>query len=242
MKRAVLTCSAIVISTVSASPSQADDFSYPALHTSQMDFGGVGLMQMPSARHAPEGEFSVGVTHNDDYIHYHASLQLFPWLETTVRYTQVYDVLYSQNPDFSDDNSYTDKSIDAKLKLLEESYWLPALSVGVRDIGGTGLFDGEYIAGSKRAGPFDFTLGVGWGYLGNRANLRGDKSQGNDCDRNTGYKGNGGNVDLERMFSGCVSLFGGVAIRLPGPRYHSNSSMMATTIAPTFQPAGPARR
>ncbi|WP_439437684.1 YjbH domain-containing protein [Salinivibrio costicola] len=215
MKRAVLTCSAIVISTVSASPSQADDFSYPALHTSQMDFGGVGLMQMPSARHAPEGEFSVGVTHNDDYIHYHASLQLFPWLETTVRYTQVYDVLYSSNPDFSDDNSYTDKSIDAKLTLLEESYWLPALSVGVRDIGGTGLFDGEYIAGSKRAGPFDFTLGVGWGYLGNRANLRGDKSQGSDCDRNTGYKGNGGNVDLERMFSGCVSLFGGVAYQTP---------------------------
>ncbi|OOE58993.1 YjbH domain-containing protein [Salinivibrio kushneri] len=215
MKTAVFTHSALATALIIAYSAHADSFSYPSLVYSQTDFGGVGLMQMPSARTAPEGGFSLGSTYNEDYLHYHASLQLFPWLETTIRYTQVHDVLYSQNPDFSGDNSYTDKSIDAKLTLLNESYWLPELAIGVRDLGGTGLFDGEYVVGSKRAGPFDFTLGVGWGYLGNRANLRGNKTLGNDCNRNTGYKGNGGNVDIDRMFTGCVALFGGVEYQTP---------------------------
>ncbi|MBF4328430.1 YjbH domain-containing protein, partial [Vibrio anguillarum] len=77
----------------------------------------------------------------------------------------------------------------AKLRLLEEGYWLPEVSVGLRDVGGTGLFDGEFIAASKRFGPLDVTLGVGWGYLGNNANLTGDKSSTPDCGRDGSYSG-----------------------------------------------------
>ncbi|WBA10873.1 YjbH domain-containing protein [Salinivibrio kushneri] len=193
----------------------ADNFDHPELVHSQTDFGGVGLMQMPTARTAPEGEFTLGSTYNEDYIHFNTSLQLFPWLETTVRYTQVHDLLYSDDPGFSGDTKYTDKSIDAKLRLWKESFWLPELAVGVRDIGGTGLFDGEYIVGSKRAGPFDFSLGIGWGYLGNRANLKGDKNQSFDCGRDTSFSGRGGNVDIDRMFTGCTALFGGLEYQTP---------------------------
>ena len=64
-----------------------------------------------------------------------------------------------------------DKSIDAKIRLWEESRWLPAVAVGARDIGGTGLFSSEYIVTSKRAGPFDFSLGLAWGYIGNRGDI-----------------------------------------------------------------------
>ncbi|OOE64023.1 YjbH domain-containing protein [Salinivibrio kushneri] len=193
----------------------ADTFDYPALVHSQTDFGGVGLMQMPTARTAPDGKFTLGSTYNEDYVHFNTSLQLFPWLETTVRYTQVHDLLYSNDPSFSGDTKYTDKSIDAKLRLMQESFWLPELAVGVRDIGGTGLFDGEYLVGSKRAGPFDFSLGVGWGYMGNRANFTGDKNQSVDCGRDTTYSGNGGSVDINRMFTGCTALFGGVEYQTP---------------------------
>ncbi len=45
---------------------------------SQSDFGGVGLMQTPTARMAKEGEFSVNFRDNDQYRYYSASLQLFP--------------------------------------------------------------------------------------------------------------------------------------------------------------------
>ncbi|MGF1703705.1 YjbH domain-containing protein [Photobacterium makurazakiensis] len=207
--------SAITLAMLPVLSTQADEFSYPTFIPSQSDFGGVGLIQMPTGRSAKEGEFTVGATYNDEYHHYTASLQLLPWLETTIRYTLVQDLLYSSDESFSGDTKYTDKGIDFKIRLLKESYWLPETSFGVRDFGGTGLFDGEFIAASKHIGPFDFTLGVGWGYIGNSGNLTGDKSLGNDCDRNTGYKGKGGTIDFERWFTGCSAVFGGVEYQSP---------------------------
>lgn len=195
--------------------SHADEFSYPTLVHSQSDFGGTGLMQMPTARMMPDGQFSASVTNNDDYIHYTTSLQLFPWLETTIRYTQVHALLYSSDESFSGDTKYTDKSIDAKLRVLEEGYWLPEVSIGLRDLGGTGLFDGEYIAASKRFGAVDVTLGLGWGYLGNNANLTGDRSITPDCHRDKSYGGKGGTFDTGRMFTGCTSVFAGLEYQTP---------------------------
>ncbi|WP_133406276.1 YjbH domain-containing protein [Parashewanella tropica] len=193
----------------------ADEYSYPQLTHSQTDFGGVGLMQMPTARMMKEGDLRFGITNNHDYIQYAATLQLFPWFETTLRYTQVHELLYSGDPNFSGRTKYTDKSIDAKFRLWEESYWLPQVSVGFRDIGGTGLFDGEFIAANKRYGPLDFTLGVAWGYMGNRGNIIGDKNLGVDCGRNTATSGKGGEVQFDRMFRGCASLYGGIEYQTP---------------------------
>lgn len=194
----------------------ADEFSYPTLLASQSDFGGVGLMQMPTGRMAPEGEFNFATSYNDDYQHFTASVQLFPWFETTVRYTQVQDLLYSSDPSFSGNTKYTDKGIDFKVRLLEETNWLPETSIGVRDFGGTGLFDGEFIAATKRVGPLDFTLGIGWGYIGNSGNLTSDKKDLNyNCDRDTSYGGKGGTVDYQRWFKGCAALFGGVEYQTP---------------------------
>ncbi|MGF1872909.1 YjbH domain-containing protein [Photobacterium indicum] len=207
--------SAITLAMLPVLHVQADDYSYPVLTPSQSDFGGVGLIQMPTGRSAPEGEFSFGATYNDEYMHYSASLQLLPWLESTIRYTLVQDLFYSDDPSFSGDTKYTDKGIDFKIRLLEESYWLPETAIGVRDFGGTGLFDGEFIAASKHAGPFDFTVGVGWGYIGNSGNLSGDKSLSNDCGRDTSFKGRGGSVDFERWFTGCSAVFGGVEYQSP---------------------------
>ena len=49
----------------------------------QMDMGGVGLMQMPTARMNRAGEFTALYYDNDEYRRIALSLQLFPWLETT---------------------------------------------------------------------------------------------------------------------------------------------------------------
>ncbi len=194
----------------------ADEFSNPTLLPSQSDFGGVGLMQMPTGRMAPEGEFNFATSYNDEYQHFTASVQLFPWFETTIRYTQVQDLLYSDDPSFSGSTKYTDKGIDFKIRLLEESNWLPETSIGVRDFGGTGLFDGEFIAATKRVGPLDFTLGIGWGYIGNSGNLTSDKKDLNyNCDRDTSVGGSGGTVDYQRWFKGCAALFGGVEYQTP---------------------------
>ncbi|EGA69191.1 hypothetical protein VISI1226_14866 [Vibrio sinaloensis DSM 21326] len=184
---------------------------------SQTDFGGTGLMQTPTARMAEEGEFNIGVSFNDDYQHYIASIQLMSWIETTIRYTRVPDTLYNTNPDYSGDNIYTDKGIDFKLRLLEESYWLPEASVGVRDFGGTGMFDAEYLTATKRFGNIDFTIGLGWGYLGQSGNATNPLCKISDeyCERPSGFKGTGGSVDFERWFKGPAALFGGVEYQTP---------------------------
>ena len=47
----------------------------------------------------------------------------------------------------------------------------------MRDLAGTGLFSSEYIVGSKRFGAFDWHLGLGWGYVGGRGNVRASKNR-----------------------------------------------------------------
>ncbi|MCV3262390.1 YjbH domain-containing protein [Vibrio harveyi] len=96
-------------------------FEAPPLQPSQMDFGGVGLMQMPTGRMAPEGEFNFAVTGSDEYLFYNVTLQVMPWLETTIRYTMVNDLSYSSDPSFSGDTKYTDKGIDFKVRLFGKS-------------------------------------------------------------------------------------------------------------------------
>ncbi|GGF71160.1 YjbH domain-containing protein [Alteromonas lipolytica] len=181
---------------------------------SQSDFGGVGLMQMPTARVKPTGEFSFTLSDNDLYRHYSLSLQVFPWLESNIRFTQVHDILYSYDSNFSGDNEYTDKSIDVKAILLKEGNWAPQIGVGLRDLGGTGLFDSEYFVASKQLGPIDLTIGVGWGYIANRNNIHQNQTSG-ACSRSNSYSGNGGSVDVSRMFSGCLSFFGGIEYQTP---------------------------
>ncbi|MCW8332802.1 YjbH domain-containing protein [Vibrio paucivorans] len=187
---------------------------------SQSDFGGTGLMQTPTGRMAEPGEFNIGGNWNQDYHHYMASIQLMPWAEATIRYTRVPDVLFNPDPNYSGDNLYTDKGIDVKFRLLEESYWIPETSIGIRDFGGTGMFDGQYIAATKRFGPVDFTLGFGWGYLGQSGSATNPfcKIDEDFCDRDGdihNVKGKGGLVEFERWFKGPASFFGGIEYQTP---------------------------
>ncbi|WP_139685869.1 YjbH domain-containing protein [Vibrio tasmaniensis] len=208
-------------SSIRSEKSSFDDTEY---RTSQMNFGGVGLMQMPTGRMAPEGEFNFSASFNNEYHFYNVSLQVMPWLETTIRYTQVQDLLYSGGADqdcsqnsFSGCTKYTDKGIDFKLRLIEEGYYLPEVSVGVRDFGGTGLFDGEFVAATKRFGPVDFTLGMAWGYMGTSGNFTNPLCKASDkyCARPSDFKGNGGSVDFDRWFKGDAAIYGGFEYQTP---------------------------
>ncbi len=69
--------SLLAVSVTSACQAQAEMYEAPVT-PSQSDFGGVGLMQVPTARMAREGEFSLNFRDNDQYRYYSASLQLFP--------------------------------------------------------------------------------------------------------------------------------------------------------------------
>ena len=138
----------------------------------QMNHGGVGLIQMPTARFNQDGTMAFNYQDSEEYRFWSTSLQLFPWMETTMRYSDVRTKLYSDDPGFSGDQSYKDKGIDAKFRLWSESRYLPQVALGVRDFGGTGLFESEFLVLSKRWQNIDAHLGVGWGYLAEQATLQ----------------------------------------------------------------------
>lgn len=152
----LLGCTALSwVFAVSASAQSAYD--NPRAH-----LGGTGIIQMPSARMAPDGELLAGGTFFQGTQHYNLGFQALPWLETTFSYTGLenFDPLYPV---------YYDRSFGAKLRLWDEGDFLPAVAVGVADLVGTGVYSGEYIVASKQIGTVDFTLGVGWGRYGETA-------------------------------------------------------------------------
>jgi len=179
------------------------------------DWGGVGLMQTPSARMRDEGELTVNVTRDYPYTQFNVSLQPFDWMEAGFRYSSVSNRLYGAR--IAGGQAYKDKSLDAKFRLMQESALSPQLALGFRDLVGTGLFSGEYLVASKRTGDFDWSLGLGWGYLGSRGNLTNPLSwlSPGMNHRPTVVIGEGGNFSLKNYFRGRTSLFGGVQYQTP---------------------------
>ncbi|MFT4045147.1 MAG: YjbH domain-containing protein [Solimonas sp.] len=181
------------------------------------DYGGVGLLQTPTARVADPGEFSVGVQTLDPYNQLQFTIQPFRRIETTFRYSEITNRLYGSEA-FSGDQSYKDRSVDVKLLLLDESRYLPSLALGVRDLGGTGIFSSEYLVANYRYYDLDFSLGLGWGRLGSRGDIRNPLAAIWDHFEDRPERSEAGSSGSNRLFRGKeVGLFGGVRWQTPLP-------------------------
>ena len=121
--------------------------------------GQSGLVHMPDARIAEEGTLSIGTSNIDPYFTIWSSLTVLPRLEVSARFTKI-DRVPGGGPG-SEFGDYRDKSFDAKLLLLKESPYLPALSIGTQDFTGTRLFNANFLTLSKKLGDVDVTLGYG---------------------------------------------------------------------------------
>ena len=180
------------------------------------DWGTIGLIQTPTARMASAGNAAISASRVYPYTRMTGSMQVMDWFELAVRWTAVSNRLYGP-ASFSGNQSYKDKSVDFKLRLLEESAILPGLAIGLRDLGGTGLFAGEYLVASKRTDNLDWSLGLGWGYLGARGNLGNPLSviSPKFKNRNFSTAATVGTLNGSSMFRGPTSLFGGVQYQTP---------------------------
>ncbi len=125
---------------------------------------------MPNGRMAPDGEFGLGYSEVSPYRRYFFTQQFLPWLQGTYRYTAISYLRYGSG-DFAQNQSYKDKAVDVKIRLVREGRYVPDLSLGFRDIGGTGLFSSEYLAATRRIYDFDITTGLAWGNMGSRGGL-----------------------------------------------------------------------
>lgn len=199
---------AVGFSTTAAAPEyETQGYFQPTTN----DYGGVGILATRTARFHDDGQFNVSATFVKPYRRYAITLQALPWLEATFRYSDI------RNRDFSlgglqSEETFFDRGADLKFQLLEESRYLPQIAVGLQDGLGTGLFNSEYLAFSKRYYDFDFSFGVAWGLLGSRGTIENPLINLSDSFRSReGSGGLGGEANLGTFFSGeTVGLFGGV--------------------------------
>ena len=175
---------------------------------SQNSLGGIGLIQIPSARSSQDGAFVFGVSAESPYNRLFSRVQIFPNLEAVLRYTETTFQPYNSGSE----QTWKDKGIDFKFNIIQESELFPAISIGFNDFGGTGAYSSEYVAATKKFNNIDFTLGLGWGRLGGTDHIDNPFSK----SENRSFKRGGGRLDIGRLFSGeKISVFSGIEYFTP---------------------------
>jgi hypothetical protein len=191
------------------------------------DFGVGGILDIPSARMNEENDLTVTYSRKDVADIYAIGYQVLPRVEASFRYSVNNARKLSPVPGTScefgtgglygcDDNR--DRSFEVKVKLWEESEYLPDVTVGIRDLLGTGQWGAEYLVASKRIGEnLDVTGGIGWGRLAERAVASNPLIQ---LDSAFGVResdiGLGGTVSWKSFFRGPdIGAFGGIRYRIP---------------------------
>ena len=136
----------------------------PASFGGTSDFGTTGLMKMPDARLEEDGVLRATIAVDEVANVYNVTFQALPKVQATIRYS-----MFNPTDLQGSRDDLRDRSYEVKSQLLSEADWRPAIALGVRDLLGTGAWEGEYIVASKAFGRFDATLGLGWGRLGSRS-------------------------------------------------------------------------
>jgi Exopolysaccharide biosynthesis protein YbjH len=204
-----------------AGSAQAESLVEPAPQagTTASDYGGIGLLQVPSARIGADGDVSVNASFVEPYQRYMISGVGLPWLEGTFRETKIINRPFGP-VGFGSTESYLDRALDLKLRLEAENLLAPEVSVGIRDVVGTGLFGAEYLVATKRFEDFDVTVGLGWGELASSAMLPNpfrifgshfDTRQGNGAIPNS----TAGAFRSDYFAGRNIGIFGGVEYQTP---------------------------
>ena len=175
-------------------------------------YGEVGLLEVPSARMADDGQLSLSFAALKNTTRFALGFQIFPWLEGSFRYATINH--------FNNNEVDFDRSFGMKIRLFQETRYTPDFSLGVRDIVGTGIYGSEYLVGTKSIGPFDVTAGLGWGRLAGNEMFDNPFAALISSFKNrpslTGTTTNQGQVDFGQFFHGPdMGLFGGVVWRTP---------------------------
>ena len=207
-----MTC--LVLISLNIFPSISDYYPQDLGPTSS-NYGEVGLLEMPTARLMKEGSLKIGISSSYPNEFTYIVATPFSWLETTYRYSEIKNLKYGPST-YSGNQSLKDKGFDVKVRLLEESYYTPQVSIGIRDLAGTGVFSGEYLVGSKTIKDFDITLGIGWGVLGRTGNINNPLIDLDEQFRNRDSATElGGSFNTKDWFSGeRASVFGGIEYHL----------------------------
>ena len=203
-------------------------------------FGTPGLIEMPSADIAPDGE--IGVTLGGFALQQRGAVafQIAPRLSGTFRYSR-FDEFTGPGTD-----DLFDRSFDIHYQIADEGRIRPAFAIGLRDFLGTGLYSSEYVVATKTVTPdVRVTAGLGWGRMGTRngfTNPLGVLDAGFEV-RPFNDFGLGGDVAFDQYFRGDAAVFGGVEWRV-NPDYtlkleYSSDAYVEETADGTFAANSP---
>jgi len=194
-----------------------NDYVYLNQGPSFSNYGTLGLINAPNARFHEGGTLGFNWSHNQPYLRGSLIFYPFDWLEASYQYTDINNYLYSQYKEFSGGQSFKDKSLDIKIRLIKENRILPAVAVGFRDLAGTGIFSSEFIVASKKIQNIDITLGMGWGALSGGVNTNNPFAQLSDRLHTREYAGDseGGEFSPDSYFSGPAGMFAGLEYTFP---------------------------
>ena len=162
--------------------------------------GTSGLIDMPTAEVAPDGQLSLTYGRAGPTTRTTLSFQVSPRLQASMSYDGVKDLNGAGD-------SYWSQSFSLSYRLVDEGTYRPAVSVGLRDFAGTDVMSGEYLVATKSVGDkLRVTAGLGWGRLGSYKPT--DLSFGT---RPSATPATGGTPNADQWFRGDAAVFGGVS-------------------------------
>ena len=127
-------------------------------------YGTPGLIEMPTAQAADDGQITASVGLFAQQQRGSFSFQLTNRLSGTFRYTGI-----PENTGVGTGGTF-DRSFDLRYRFIDEGQfgdWTPAVAVGLQDFMGTGKLSAEYIVASKSFGDdIIASVGMGWGRFG----------------------------------------------------------------------------
>ena len=170
-------------------------------------YGASGLIEMPSGEMLPDGQVAVGISSFGGTTRTTLTFQVLPRVQASFRYSGI------QDSNLAGFETYRDRSFDVRFLPNRESRYLPAVTLGLQDFAGTGIYSGEFVAatknfsGSRVPGTIKATLGLGWGRLGSSGSI-GSPLGSNRPSFTPGDTG--GKLSTDQWFRGDVAPFAGV--------------------------------
>lgn len=171
-------------------------------------YGSAGLIDMPSGEALPDGQFVIGVSNFGGSTRTTLTFQATPRLSASFRYVGI------KGLNRGGFETYRDRSFDIRYLVKKEGRIWPAITVGLQDFAGTGIYAGEYIAATKSfegrgriPGTVKVTAGLGWGRLGSSGSI-GAPFGGNRPRFQNGDTG--GELSADQWFRGPAAPFAGI--------------------------------
>ncbi len=207
-KRRMMSMGLLAAVATLALPAQAMGLPSASAQATRNTFGEVGLLDMPSAHMAPDGTLGVNIGDVGNYQRYTIFFQALPWLDTSFRYSRV--------SGWDGEVPYYDRSFGAKIRLMSERDGIADIAIGMRDVVGTGVYASEYLVASRQLGPFDATIGLGWGRLSSNETIPNPLGEISPSFNARTPPTGAGNFNLSEYFRGPnAGLFGGLQWTTP---------------------------